>query len=31
MHDLKNEAFAKKRELFMINGVEISYHLGYKG
>ena len=26
MHDLK-----KKRELFMINGVEISYHLGYRG
>ena len=29
MHDLKNEALPKKRELFMINGVEISYHLGY--
>ena len=31
MHDLKNEALPKKRELFMINGVEISYHLGYRG
>ena len=31
MHDLKMKPLPKKRELFMINGVEISYHLGYRG